>query len=62
MTDSAQTLTKGVLSEDVPANARRIWVTINELNAPDWGIGGHTDWLRDYTSALDDVGAYMPPA
>jgi phenylpyruvate tautomerase PptA (4-oxalocrotonate tautomerase family) len=49
-------------SEDVPANARRVWVTINELNAPDWGIGGHTDWLRDYTSALDDVGAYMPPA
>jgi hypothetical protein len=33
-------------------------VTINELKAEDWGIGGHTDWLRDYTSALDDVGDY----
>jgi hypothetical protein len=37
-------------------------VTINELKAEDWGIGGHTDWLRDYTSALDEVGAYKPPA
>jgi hypothetical protein len=37
-------------------------VTINELEAEDWGIGGHTDWLRDYTSALDEVGDYKPPA
>ncbi|MEJ0064684.1 MAG: hypothetical protein WDM85_04005 [Caulobacteraceae bacterium] len=22
---------------------------------------GHTDWLRDYTSALDDVGDYAAP-
>jgi phenylpyruvate tautomerase PptA (4-oxalocrotonate tautomerase family) len=49
-------------SENVPANARRVWVTINELKVEDWGIGGHTDWLRDYTSALDDVGPYKPPA
>ena len=42
-------------------DARRVWVIINELDTPDWGIGGHTDWLRDYTSALDDVGAYQAP-
>ena len=45
-------------SEITPDNARRVWVTINELKAEDWGIGGHTDWLRDYTSALDEVGNY----
>jgi hypothetical protein len=45
----------------LPLPARRVWVTIHELDTPDWGIGGHTDWLRDYTSALDDVGAYQPP-
>jgi phenylpyruvate tautomerase PptA (4-oxalocrotonate tautomerase family) len=39
-------------SDNTPANARRVWVTINELKVEDWGIGGHTDWLRDYTSAL----------
>ena len=44
-----------------PENARRVWVAINELRAEDWGIGGHTDWLRDYTSALDDVGNYKAP-
>lgn len=43
------------------ADARRVWVVIHELDTPDWGIGGHTDWLRDYTSALDDVGEYQPP-
>jgi phenylpyruvate tautomerase PptA (4-oxalocrotonate tautomerase family) len=48
--------------DDRPKNARRVWVTINELKAEDWGIGGHTDWLRDYTSAFDDVGAYRRPA
>jgi phenylpyruvate tautomerase PptA (4-oxalocrotonate tautomerase family) len=48
--------------EHSPDSARRIWVTINELKAEDWGIGGHTDWLRDYTSALDEVGPYQPPA
>ena len=30
--------------------------TIVELKAEDWGIGGHTDWLRDYESALDKLG------
>ncbi len=44
-------------SDDRPENARRVWVTINELKADDWGIGGHTDWLRDYTSALDEIDA-----
>jgi phenylpyruvate tautomerase PptA (4-oxalocrotonate tautomerase family) len=48
-------------SDNTPDNARRVWVTINELKADDWGIGGHTDWLRDYTSALDDVGDYKKP-
>lgn len=42
-------------SDDRPANSRRVWVTINELKAEDWGIGGHTDWLRDYISALDSI-------
>jgi phenylpyruvate tautomerase PptA (4-oxalocrotonate tautomerase family) len=48
-------------SESTPANARRVWVTINELKAEDWGVGGHSDWLRDYTSALDEVGEYKRP-
>jgi phenylpyruvate tautomerase PptA (4-oxalocrotonate tautomerase family) len=48
-------------TDDTPADARRVWVTILELKSEDWGIGGHTDWLRDYTSALDDVGAYKAP-
>lgn len=48
-------------AENTPANARRVWVTIFELKAEDWGIGGHTDWLRDYTSALDEVGDYKRP-
>ena len=38
---------------NIPENARRVWVTIHEIKREDWGIGGHTDWLRDYTSALD---------
>jgi phenylpyruvate tautomerase PptA (4-oxalocrotonate tautomerase family) len=49
-------------SDNMPDNARRVWVTINELEGEDWGIGGHTDWLRDYTSALDEVGNYKAPA
>jgi phenylpyruvate tautomerase PptA (4-oxalocrotonate tautomerase family) len=48
-------------AEDILGNARRVWVTIHELSGSDWGIGGHTDWLRDYTSALDEVGAYKAP-
>jgi phenylpyruvate tautomerase PptA (4-oxalocrotonate tautomerase family) len=48
-------------SDDKPQNSRRVWMTINELKAEDWGIGGHTDWLRDYTSALDEVGEYGAP-
>ena len=48
-------------AEATPDNARRVWVIINELKAEDWGIGGHTDWLRDYTSALDEVGGYQHP-
>ena len=48
-------------SDNRPENARRVWVTINELKAEDWGIGGHTDWLREYTTALDEVGDYKKP-
>jgi hypothetical protein len=44
-------------SESTPENARRVWVTINELKRDGWGIGGHTGWLRDYTSALDAISA-----
>jgi hypothetical protein len=36
-----------------------VWVTIVELKEDDWGIGGHTDWLRDYESALDTVGTEL---
>jgi phenylpyruvate tautomerase PptA (4-oxalocrotonate tautomerase family) len=48
-------------SDDRPENARRVWVTINELKAEDWGIGAHVDWLRDYITALDEVGDYKAP-
>jgi phenylpyruvate tautomerase PptA (4-oxalocrotonate tautomerase family) len=49
-------------AEQTPQNARRIWITIFEIRAGNWGIGGHVDWLRDYTSALDEVGEYKAPA
>jgi len=45
----------------VPEAANRVWVTIVELQEDDWGIGGHTDWLRDYESALDTLGAELKP-
>jgi phenylpyruvate tautomerase PptA (4-oxalocrotonate tautomerase family) len=48
-------------ADNTPENARRVWVTISELKTEDWGIGGHTDWLRDYTSTLDAVGEYTAP-
>jgi hypothetical protein len=48
-------------SDNRPENASRVWVTINELKGEDWGIGGHTDWLREYTTALDEVGDYKVP-
>jgi hypothetical protein len=37
-------------------DAARVWVTIVELQNEDWAIGGHTDWLRDYESALHTLG------
>jgi phenylpyruvate tautomerase PptA (4-oxalocrotonate tautomerase family) len=37
-------------------DATRVWVTIVELQTEDWSIGGHTDWLRDYESALNVLG------
>jgi phenylpyruvate tautomerase PptA (4-oxalocrotonate tautomerase family) len=43
---------------DTVERARRIWITINEIDAEDWSIGGHTDWIRSYTSALDETDAY----
>jgi phenylpyruvate tautomerase PptA (4-oxalocrotonate tautomerase family) len=48
-------------SDNRPENASRVWVTINELEGEDWGIRGHTDWLREYTTALDEVGPYKAP-
>jgi len=41
----------------VPDAANRVWVTIVELKEDDWSIGGREDWLRDYESALDTLGA-----
>jgi phenylpyruvate tautomerase PptA (4-oxalocrotonate tautomerase family) len=43
----------------LPEAASRVWVTILEIKEDDWGIGGHTDWLRDYESALDTLGAEL---
>ncbi len=39
-----------------PEDANRVWITILELDRDDWSIGGHTDWLRDYESALNTLG------
>jgi len=49
---------KSHLSED----ANRVWVHIVELQSEDWGIGGHTDWLRDYESALNILGTDLQPS
>jgi phenylpyruvate tautomerase PptA (4-oxalocrotonate tautomerase family) len=48
---------KTLFSED----ANRVWVHIVELQSEDWGIGGHTDWLRDYETALNMLGADLKP-
>ena len=48
---------KSLFSED----ANRVWVHIVELQTEDWGIGGHTDWLRDYESALNILGTDLQP-
>jgi phenylpyruvate tautomerase PptA (4-oxalocrotonate tautomerase family) len=48
---------KTAFSED----ANRVWVHIVELQSEDWGIGGHTDWLRDYESALNILGTDLKP-
>jgi phenylpyruvate tautomerase PptA (4-oxalocrotonate tautomerase family) len=42
-------------------DANRVWVHIVELQTEDWGIGGHTDWLRDYESALNVLGTDLQP-
>ncbi len=42
-------------------DANRVWVHILELQCEDWGIGGHTDWLRDYESALNILGTDLKP-
>ena len=57
MRDFTKVILNAENSPESAANPRRIWVTINELAKDDWGVGGHTDWLRDYTSALDEVGS-----
>jgi hypothetical protein len=38
-----------------PENTRRVWVTIVDIDRDNWGIGGSTDWLSSYTSALDSI-------
>ena len=48
---------KTPFSED----AHRVWVHIVELQSEDWGIGGHTDWLREYESALNILGTDLKP-
>jgi phenylpyruvate tautomerase PptA (4-oxalocrotonate tautomerase family) len=48
---------KTLFSED----ANRVWVHIVELQSEDWGIGGHTDWLRDYESAMNILGTDLKP-
>jgi phenylpyruvate tautomerase PptA (4-oxalocrotonate tautomerase family) len=48
---------KAYFSDD----ANRVWVHIVELQCEDWGIGGHTDWLRDYESALNVLGTDLKP-
>jgi phenylpyruvate tautomerase PptA (4-oxalocrotonate tautomerase family) len=45
----------------VPEAPNSVWVTILEIKEDDWGIGGHTDWLRDYESALDTLGVELKP-
>ncbi|MDR6170389.1 hypothetical protein [Curtobacterium sp. SORGH_AS_0776] len=52
MRDFAQILIEAEERVPLPEELRRVWVTIVELEAEDWGIGGHTDWLRAYESAL----------
>ena len=42
-------------------DANRVWVHIVELQNEDWGIGGHTDWLRDYESVLNVIGTDLKP-
>jgi len=42
-------------TEFVPENTCRVWVTIVDIEHENWGIGGSTDWLRAYTSALDSI-------
>jgi len=42
-------------SDMTPENTRRVWVTIVDIDRDNWGIGGSTDWLRSYTSALDSI-------
>ncbi|MGA5699287.1 hypothetical protein [Peterkaempfera bronchialis] len=39
------------------SRARRVWVLIRDVPADSWGVSGHRDWLRDYTSALDEISA-----
>jgi phenylpyruvate tautomerase PptA (4-oxalocrotonate tautomerase family) len=46
---------------DDAEDASRVWVTILEIQRDDWGIGGHTDWLRDYESALNTLGTDLKP-
>jgi phenylpyruvate tautomerase PptA (4-oxalocrotonate tautomerase family) len=46
---------------DDAEGANRVWITILEIQRDDWGIAGHTDWLRDYESALNTLGTDLKP-
>jgi phenylpyruvate tautomerase PptA (4-oxalocrotonate tautomerase family) len=43
-------------SEATLENMLRVAVFINEIATEDWGFGGHRDWLRSHTSALNETG------
>jgi phenylpyruvate tautomerase PptA (4-oxalocrotonate tautomerase family) len=60
--DFTQVILDAENATSTPENARRVWVTIHEIKRDDWGVGGHTDWLRDYTSALDETAPLAKPA
>jgi phenylpyruvate tautomerase PptA (4-oxalocrotonate tautomerase family) len=56
--DFTRILMRAEGAAETSENSRRVWITINEITAEDWSIGGHADWLRSYISAIDDSVAY----
>jgi hypothetical protein len=65
-TPEARKMMKGWVYEvdedsDYNEDANRVWVTIIDVKSEDWVIGGHTDWLRAYESALKTLGKELKP-